>query len=94
MTQDGDGLGKMLNRLDLVRSTMVRPKNLKLLLKWEKHGDYRQWPLENIIEAVIKEMDELAEALAIKGPSDIRDEIVDVANTLDFLWDKLGLEKV
>jgi hypothetical protein len=93
MVWDGDGFRKMLDHLDWVRSTMVGPKNTKLLMRWEQHGEYRQWPLDNIIEAVIKEMDELAEALAIKSPSDIREEVVDVANVLDFLWDKLKLER-
>ena len=93
MAWDGDGFRAMLDRLDQVRKSMAGAKNTKLMMRWEKHGEYRQWPLDAIIEAVIKEMDELAEALAVLGPSDIRDEVVDVANCLEFLWDVLGLAR-
>lgn len=31
--------------------------------------------------------------LRILGPSDIRDEVLDVANCLEFLWDVLELAK-
>lgn len=91
MVWDGMGFRAMLDHLDQVRKSMAGAQNTKLMLRWADYGDYRQYSLDAIIESAIDEMDELAEALAILGPSDIRDEVLDVRNTTEFLWDVLGL---
>ena len=83
----------MLDRLGQIRRSMNGAKNTKLMMRWEKHGDYRQYSLTDLIDALSDEFDELTEALSVLGPSDIRDEVLDVVNQLEFLWDVLELNK-
>ena len=93
MVWDGEGFRNMLEYLEQVRKSMTGAQNNKLMFRWADYGDYRQYSLDEIIESAIKEMDELAEALAILGPSDIRDEVIDVRNTGEFIWDVLRLAR-
>jgi len=88
-----DGFNEMLDRLAQVRTSMAGAQNTKLMTKWANYGDYRQFSMGDIIDHLKGEMDELDEALRILGPSDIRDEVLDVANCLEFLWDVLELAK-
>lgn len=77
----------MLSRLGRLRENMNYHKNEKLKLRWPGYGDYRQFGLSGIVEAMEREIKELRTAIANMGPDDIKGEIVDVSNTLDFLWD-------
>lgn len=79
----------MIDRLKVVREELSKRQDAKLKEKWEKHGDYRQWRIGQIAKAVIREMEELEEAIAIKGIDAIEDEIIDVRNTVEFLFDLL-----
>ena len=80
----------MIYHLEEVRDKIKHHQNRKLVNKWDKHGDYRKWDIEIIINALKKEIDELLEALKILGPDDIIVEIVDVRNCTEFLFDYLS----
>lgn len=83
-TEDRD---VMLKRLSRIRENMNYHKNEKLKMKWLEYGDYRQFGLRGIINAMEREIKELKAAIANSGPDLVKGEIVDVSNTLDFLWD-------
>lgn len=93
MAWDGDGFRAMLNRLDQVRKSMAGAKNTKLMMRWADYGDYRNFEVGDVIDHLDLEIEELRVALARLGPTDIRDEVLDVANCLEFLWDVLGLAR-
>ena len=93
MVWDGDGFKAMIDRLDQVRKSMAGAKNTKLMTKWVDYGDYKQYDVGDIMDHLDLEIDELQVALAKLGPTDIRDEVIDVANCLEFLWDVLELAK-
>ena len=88
-----DGFREMLDRLGRVRMSMAGAQNTKLITKWADYGDYRQYSMGDIIDHTKGELDELDEALRTLGPSDIRDEVLDVANCLEFLWDVFELAR-
>ena len=89
-----------MGRLYIVREQMGPAKNDKLSRRWPTHGDYRQHNTAFIIKRVRDEMKELKETLdcnfphAIPQARRIRDEVIDVSNMLDFLWDMLDLGAV
>ena len=93
MGWDGEGFRVMLDRLAQVRLSMDGAKNTNLMTKWADYGDYRNYKISGIIDHLIDEMDELDYALKYNGPSEIRNEALDVANCLEFLWDVLELAK-
>lgn len=89
-----------IDRLWKIREGMNEDKDIKLSRRWRKHGDYRQWKLKIILEALDKEIKELKDELNCKYPRAtpqarrIKDEIIDVSNVLDFLYDVLNLGAV
>lgn len=83
----------MLDRLKTRRVVLDASKNDKLRLRWLKYGDYRQYDLSELIGAWESEALELDVALASRGPTEILDELVDVINQLEFIYDVLELWK-
>lgn len=83
----------MLQRLKVRRVVLDASKNDKLQLRWEKYGDYRSYELTDLIGAWESEALELDVALASYGPVRILDEMVDVINQLEFIYDVLELWK-
>ena len=83
----------MLDRLKVLRMVLDASKNDKLQLRWEKYGDYRQYNLTDLIGAWEGEARELVTALKYSGPVDILNELVDVINQLEFIYDVLELWK-
>ena len=83
----------MLDRLKTRRMVLDASKNDKLQLRWEKYGDYRSYELTDLIGAWESEVEELKTALKYSGPVDILDEMVDVINQLEFIYDVLELWK-
>lgn len=88
-----DGFMEMLDRLDQARGSMNGAKNSKLAMRWGRHGDYNQWPVGDVVDHLYKEWVELTEALesAKYDIGAVRDEVVDVVNILEMLWDILDL---
>ena len=82
----------MLSRLETLRDQISWEQNKKLVKLWDDKGDYREAPLTIIIKKFREEAWELFEALNEKGIDDIRDEIIDVRNVTEFLWDVLSIE--
>lgn len=94
MTWDGEGFRIMLDRLAQVRRSMDGAKNTKLMTKWADYGDYRKYQIGDILDHLTSETKELADAIECgEGLSEIRDEIIDVANVLEMVWDVLGFAK-
>jgi len=83
----------MLDRLKTRRIVLNASKDDKLRARWEKYGDYRKYPLEALIDAWENEAREFGSALKFYGPVDILDELVDVINQLEFIYDVLELWK-
>ena len=83
----------MLDRLKVFRIVLDSSKNDKLQIRWEKYGDYRQYDLTDLIGAWEGEAQELKTALKYSGPVDILNEMVDVINQLEFIYDVLELWK-
>jgi len=83
----------MLDRLKTRRIVLDASKNDKLQLRWMRYGDYRQYDLSDLIGAWESEALELDVALANNGPQEILDEMVDVINQLEFIYDVLELWK-
>lgn len=83
----------MLERLKARRIVLDASKNDKLELRWEKYGDYRQYDLSDLIGAWEAEAMELGTALKFYGPVEILNELVDVINQLEFIYDVLELWK-
>lgn len=83
----------MLDRLKTRRIMLDASKNGKLQLRWEKYGDYRSYELTDLIGAWQSEVEELKTALKYSGPVDILEEMVDVINQLEFIYDVLELWK-
>ena len=83
----------MLGRLGTIRKDMGNAQDGKLLKLWEDKGDYRDESLGVIVDKLKEECFELYNALRQKGPDDIRDEIIDVRNVTEFLWDILELSR-
>lgn len=88
----------MLNRLDQVRKSMAGAKNTKLLHRWTKRGDYAGASASDLIDHIFEEWDEFVEAVDSgtgiyysQARSLIRDEVVDLVNCLEMLWDLLNL---
>ena len=96
-TQDFEAF---MGRLYTIRDKMASSKNDKLSRRWPTHGDYRQHNTAFIIKRVRDEVKELNESLdcnyphAIPQARRIKDEVIDVSNMLDFLWDALNLGAV
>lgn len=88
-----DGFREMLNRLDGVRDSMSRAQNTKLMMRWERYGDYRGWPIDGVIDHLYNEWEEFDEALNIGDRRAIRDEVLDIANILDMIWDIMELAR-
>ena len=96
------GFTPMLDRLDVVRAEMVKFKNNKMLHKWEKRGDYKDAKLSEIVDGIFEEIEELAVAMDPgtdgifydQALAKIQEEVIDVINTLEMLWDALDLGSV
>lgn len=94
------GFDEMLYRLIQVRNSVDRAKNQKLLIRWPKRGDYIKIPAGDIVDHIFEEFEEFAEA--VDGPPDppngygfkLRDEVVDIINCLEMLWDVLDLGRL
>ena len=85
--------GTMLTRIRTLRMGLNNAKNEKLRVRWERYGDYRGYSLDRRIKDLHGEFYELAEALAYNDPPKILDEVVDVTNNLEFIYDVLELWK-
>lgn len=83
----------MLGRLGSIRKDMAKAQDGKLIKLWDDKGDYKDAPLGAIVDKLKEECFELYDALKQKGPDDIRDEILDVRNVTEFLWDILELSR-
>ena len=88
------GCEAMLGRLGTIRKDMAQAQDGKLIKLWNEKGDYKDAPLGAIIEKLKEELGELHEALRQYGPCDIKDEILDVRNVTEFLWDLLELSSL
>ena len=89
---DFDGFIPMLDRLVVVRAEMTFFKNNKLLLRWEKCGDYKDVLVPYLVDHIFEEWDEFIEAL--DGPPGgygfkLRAEIIDLISCLEMLWGRL-----
>jgi len=92
----------MLDHLRKTRHDLRSFQDGKLLIGWNKHGDYRTWNSEIVVGACLDELDELKKALEpLMYDSDekfdvesVKDEILDVRNTTEFLWDYITQGKV
>lgn len=97
---DFKGFEEMLDRLIQVRNSADRAKNQKLLIKWPKRGDYIKVPAGVLVDRIFEEFEEFAEA--VDGPPDppngyglkLRDEMIDIINCLEMLWDVLDLGRL
>jgi len=82
----------MIRHLFSVRYDVSKKQDEKLSKKWAKYGDYRKFSFKKVRQAVLDELEELKAALESEDYLDfeIRDEILDVRNTTEFLWDFLN----
>lgn len=76
-------------------------KNTKLLHRWEKRGDYAGASPSDLIDHIYEEWEEFIEAIDpgtdiyySQARALIRDEVVDLVNCLEMLWDTLDLGAV
>ena len=93
-----DGFLEMLDRLDQVRKSMDGAKNTKLMRRWEKRGDYADVPMSDLIDKIYEEWEEFVVAIDpgteiyySQARALIRDEVIDLVNCLEMLWDLLNL---
>ena len=89
-----DDFNVMLDRLHKVRNNMGIHKDNKLAMRWVRYGDYRDWSIEGVSAHLAKEMLELADAIESDDRGQIKDEVMEVSNILDMLWDLLSLGAV
>ena len=87
-------LNEMIGRLSRIRQNIEDEQNKKLAKRWDKYGDYRDWKLSGIFDHLLLEIQELEKALLNEGPNEIKDEILDVRNCTEFLWDFLYIKRV
>jgi len=80
----------MLSRLSIIRLDLSQHQNEKLARRWDEYGDYRKFGFNLVKKAVLDELNELKDAIEQKGFQEIKDEILDVRNTTEFLWDMLS----
>ena len=76
----------MLSSRD-VRHNKTLLQNKKLKDRWEKYGDYVQFSIMDVYRHLVSEFKELAQAIYNKDCENAREEIADISNCLDFLWD-------
>lgn len=81
----------MLDRIHGIRISMGIHKDNKLAKRWVRYGDYRDWLIEGVTDHLAKEILELADAMESGERPKIKDEVMDVSNILDMLWDLLSL---
>ena len=93
-----DGFFDMLDRLDQVRKSMAGAKNTKLMRRWEGRGDYKDVPIPDLVDHILEEWEEFIVAIDpgteiyySQARALIRDEVVDLVNCLEMLWDILDL---
>lgn len=83
----------MLGRLGRIREDIAKAQDSKIIELWDEKGDYQYAPLSTLVDKLKEECWELYKALREEGPESIRDEIVDVRNVTEFLWDILKLSR-
>ena len=88
----------MLDRLDQVRKSMAGAKNTKLMRQWEKRGDYKDAQIPDLVDHIFEEWEEFIVAIDpgtkvyyAQARAPIRDEVIDLVNCLEMLWDILDL---
>jgi len=84
---------QMIGRLVKIRKDISRCQNNKLHSRFKRYGGYSKFSVEVVYEKLLEELDELFEALKEGSPTDIKDEILDVRNVMEFFWDKVELGK-
>jgi len=83
----------MVRHLEFVRFDLGTHQNNKLEAKWDKYGDYRNWTVIAAVKALYDELLELKSSIDKGDIKNMKEEIIDVRNTSEFLWDFLSKVK-
>ena len=83
----------MLAAIRVPRDSINAAKDHALIMNFKEKGDYRDHRLGVIIGVLEKHLARLKRSLHQYGPVDIKNDVVNVSNLIDMLWDKLELKK-